>query len=365
MKRFGYAIFAIWYAVALATVSFAQYYPTGGSGGTPGGSNGQLQYNNAGSFGGLTNAQLTTDVNVATDMLSGAIPALSNGKIVVGKTASAVQAVSPSGDVASISNAGVFTLKNTGPGASSATNASVTIDAQGRVTALSSGTGAQAIPKALLTNQSGGSGAGTATLNPSVAALNQAGNLTVEFWAQAQTVTGTQIFLSNTDGTGYYYQCYIDNSGVIHWVTRDSAGANGVTLSSAGLTFPTGVWCHVAATTSGTTANLYFNGALTATGTQAGTPGVSGTPIFRLGQNSGGNQFYGRIKNVAIYSSARTQAQIIADMAGTPGGSPTAYYPCTDAAGATTIVDTVAANNLTCTGGAAADGGVPATPPTP
>src|SRR6185437_3062761 len=46
-----------------------------GGGGTPGGSNGQVQYNNAGVFGGLTNAQLTNLVNPATSSLAGTLPA--------------------------------------------------------------------------------------------------------------------------------------------------------------------------------------------------------------------------------------------------------------------------------------------------
>jgi hypothetical protein len=50
----------------------------GGGGGSPGGINGQVQYNNSGSFGGLTNAQLTADINVATASLSGAVPAWPN-----------------------------------------------------------------------------------------------------------------------------------------------------------------------------------------------------------------------------------------------------------------------------------------------
>lgn len=50
----------------------------GGGGGTPGGSNGQVQFNNSGSFGGLTNTQLTADINVATASLSGALPAWPN-----------------------------------------------------------------------------------------------------------------------------------------------------------------------------------------------------------------------------------------------------------------------------------------------
>jgi hypothetical protein len=41
----------------------------------PGGINGQVQVNNSGSFGGLTNAQLTALINSATASLSGALPA--------------------------------------------------------------------------------------------------------------------------------------------------------------------------------------------------------------------------------------------------------------------------------------------------
>lgn len=46
-----------------------------GSGSTPGGSNLNVQYNNAGTFGGLTDTQLTARINAATVALSGALPA--------------------------------------------------------------------------------------------------------------------------------------------------------------------------------------------------------------------------------------------------------------------------------------------------
>ena len=50
-----------------------------GGGGSPGGSNGQVQYNNSGAFGGLTNVQLTADINAFTTSLSGAAPASGGG----------------------------------------------------------------------------------------------------------------------------------------------------------------------------------------------------------------------------------------------------------------------------------------------
>ena len=46
--------------------------------GVPGGLNGQVQFNNAGVFGGLTNTQLTALINPFTSILSGAVP-LSGG----------------------------------------------------------------------------------------------------------------------------------------------------------------------------------------------------------------------------------------------------------------------------------------------
>lgn len=51
--------------------------PSGG--GTPGGSSGQVQYNNSGVFGGLTSAQLTSDINNFTSSLPGAAPASGGG----------------------------------------------------------------------------------------------------------------------------------------------------------------------------------------------------------------------------------------------------------------------------------------------
>ena len=49
------------------------------NGGSPGGSSGQIQYNNSGAFGGLTDTQLTTHINAFTSSLSGAAPASGGG----------------------------------------------------------------------------------------------------------------------------------------------------------------------------------------------------------------------------------------------------------------------------------------------
>ena len=51
----------------------------GGGGGSPGGLSGQVQYNNSGSFGGYSNAQLTTLIQQFTSVSSGDVPASGGG----------------------------------------------------------------------------------------------------------------------------------------------------------------------------------------------------------------------------------------------------------------------------------------------
>lgn len=50
-----------------------------GGAGVPGGASGNIQYNNGGSFGGLSNIQVTTRIQNFTDVLSGAVPASGGG----------------------------------------------------------------------------------------------------------------------------------------------------------------------------------------------------------------------------------------------------------------------------------------------
>jgi len=55
--------------------------PVGGGSTSPGGTSGQVQFNNNGFFGGLTNAQLTAQINIVTPALSGAVPASGGGTV--------------------------------------------------------------------------------------------------------------------------------------------------------------------------------------------------------------------------------------------------------------------------------------------
>src|SRR5258708_37568086 len=64
---------------ACANTRFVMTNGGGGGGGTPGGLNLQVQYNNAGAFCGLTDAQLTGKIIAFTSVLSGAAPASGGG----------------------------------------------------------------------------------------------------------------------------------------------------------------------------------------------------------------------------------------------------------------------------------------------
>jgi hypothetical protein len=55
--------------------------PAGGGGGTPGGANLSVQFNNSGAFGGYTNTQLTALIQTFSSTLSGAVPNSGGGTV--------------------------------------------------------------------------------------------------------------------------------------------------------------------------------------------------------------------------------------------------------------------------------------------
>lgn len=87
--------------------------PGGGGSGTPGGASGNIQYNNSGSFGGLTDVQVTARIQPFTPSLSGAVPASGGGTtnfLRADGTWAAGTSTPPAGSNGNIqyNNAGVF-----------------------------------------------------------------------------------------------------------------------------------------------------------------------------------------------------------------------------------------------------------------
>jgi hypothetical protein len=94
--------------VRTTTAAIANITPTGGGGGTPGGASGQIQFNNAGAFGGMTPPQVSAFVNDPTlyNVQSGTTYTLAqsdNGKIVTLNNASPITLTCPTGLTAGFS----------------------------------------------------------------------------------------------------------------------------------------------------------------------------------------------------------------------------------------------------------------------
>jgi hypothetical protein len=73
-------------------------------------------------------------------------------------------------------------------------------------------------------------------------------------------------------------------------------------------------WTHLAATYDGTTLRIYVNGAQVASTPRTGTLATSSNPLNIGGDTIYAQYFDGRIDDVRIYNTARSAAQIQADM---------------------------------------------------
>ncbi len=91
---------------------------------------------------------------------------------------------------------------------------------------------------------------------------------------------------------------------------------------------PLNQWSHVAGTFDGNEIKVYVNGVLTGTLAFSGPIDVS-SAIFRIGGWAGGHNFSGRIDEVRVWNTARTQAEIQNTMNSqilSPPSSLVAYY---------------------------------------
>jgi hypothetical protein len=203
-------------------------------------------------------------------LVSGDIPSLTALYASVTTTISAGTGLSGGGD---LSANRTISLPNTGPGANSCTLCSVTIDAQGRVTADSSGT-------AVTSGGTGSYGDGsdsTVTFDGSAAVTgtSRSGNTyTVTRDVFYSTVTVNSGIDVITNGFRFFVSTLLTNNGTIHWDGKAGVGSTaGGNLSST-----------VASTLTGN--NSVGLGGGTGGAAATGSPGNSAT-AHSLGGNGG------------------------------------------------------------------------------
>ena len=136
----------------------------------------------------------------------------------------------------------------------------------------------------------------------------------------------------------------ISSSSAPFWITSGIlyAGHGGsYTFVADPTAFPTNRWVHVAVTydAPSATMSLYREGVLVAT--RGSAPAYTSEPTF-IGSHEGTISFFrGRIDEVRIWNTARTQAQIKSTMFLVPPTTPglVAHYSCNEGSG-TTVADT-------------------------
>ena len=104
-----------------------------------------------------------------------------------------------------------------------------------------------------------------------------------------------------------------------------SSGDGIIVTSNTGVTL--GEWFHLAATRSGTDVTLYLNGTVVGTGTALTTdpPPDANFQLFNTGNNTA---FGGDLREVRVWSYARTQAEIVAAMPKAATGKETGLVGC-------------------------------------
>jgi hypothetical protein len=184
-------------------------------------------------------------------------------------------------------------------------------------------------------------------------------DVTLEAWIYPQTIS--------TNGSPSGHNA---NEGAIIHKSGASDDNLGLTVSSGGLTFyldngsdntliasvpSINEWAHVAATYDGSNMHIYINGILDASLSVSGSGSIiNNTNTLRFGGVHGavgGNphSFDGRIDEIRIWSTARTQTQIRDNMCKKQLGSETnllAYYRFDEPSG-TSLVDHVGSNDGT------------------
>jgi len=196
------------------------------------------------------------------------------------------------------------------------------------------------------------------------ASLNLAGTtLTIEAWIyptswRTNVWEGGIVVKEQNIQAGYMFRA--GQSGRLNFAFGSGgAGANWKELTSAANALSLNVWQHVAATYDGSKVRLYKNGVRIDSMAYTGSVGINSNSCVIGGWYSTGRNFPGKIDEVRIWNTVRTQAQLASSMNGEFCSAPTglvAYYKFNQGnaaasnPGLTTLTDNAGSNNGTLQG---------------
>jgi len=174
-----------------------------------------------------------------------------------------------------------------------------------------------------------------------------ADNFSISEWVYFNSLTSEPFVFSEGPSYTTSHYIYVTNTGNVDFrvfATQVATSGNPISV---------GQWYHLEGTYDGTTATLYIDGVLAATGT--GSKGSS-SDRFTIGSKNttgGGNFLDGKIDELKIYNYARTPSQIIEDMnaghpaPGSPVGSAVGQWKFDEGYDTTAYDSGTGGNNLT------------------
>lgn len=169
---------------------------------------------------------------------------------------------------------------------------------------------------------------------------------TVECWAKPGNTTAAMSMLGSRVGASPSTFDMKFMPGRIHGDIGTGA-AWLTTAADANFAYNANTWYHIAYAVTSTGYSIYANGNLIGSGTYASATPVlcSSTATLFIGQYGSGEYFNGNLDEVRIWNTARSQADIQANMAKSLAGNESGlvgYWKCDDGSG-TTLTNAVAA----------------------
>lgn len=136
------------------------------------------------------------------------------------------------------------------------------------------------------------------------------GVVTVTGWFRWSSSITLEYILDQSDASGYGWRMYIDHDK-FNFVVQSLSPFGSASVASVS-TYNDNVFHFVAGVCDGSSLKLYIDGALVATTASTKVPDNDGVTHFTIGQRTAHPFYGGDVDEVAIYATALTAAQILA-----------------------------------------------------